>query len=374
MPPIGFEKSILRRITPTWTQILNECIDRGALNLEDIEQDSPLIENQRYGFSSGLVIVSPGLDLNRCLFYLCTYILNPLHIHSINTVTSNPYDCRGIQNFSLRLLRGYYDKIFNLALELENVDVCPQIDRKLFRNVKVQSALEMRRRLVLILGLEPEQCVVTATTFACTMKRITKRVKDTKPDEFGIILPHVEFMDYSFLVAEREKMYTNGGIYAVPARILVVDLLTAKIVPELISGIIIYKAHCLNKDANAVLTLKLIKSRNRYCWIKAISDNPSACTPVSQILKHIFTRHFFIYPRCCESFEKVLNNPKVQPETVQVRIQPSQVVVEIQTAILNLIQRLVTELQKNKRYQDIDMNRIIYSRNTKVILEQRYNM
>jgi len=68
-------------------------------------------------------------------------------------------------------------------------------------------------------------------------------------------------------VAERESSYLEGGVWFVPTRILVVDLLKKRIPIDLITGIVVCKAHGILKRHQDSFVLRLFRQGNKVSWV-----------------------------------------------------------------------------------------------------------
>lgn len=390
MFPLPYEKAILRRVIPTWEEIVCSYVSSGILSRSELKlakciRRVPKSSERRLGVQNALLIVSPGLDCNRLLFYLLLYLVNPLHVYDGGTseyrvvFQDNLPQLRpslAIQNLEMVLRSDYaYSSIFDLS-SLEYVDAeetNQSLFPHLFNDIKLRSAIEMRRRLIFVLGIDLDESAVMATQFAYMIKRMCQP-SESSSDSLCIQVPFPKFLDGTVLAHEREKMYIQGGIYFVSSRIVLVDLLTSKVVPELISGVIIVNAHRITKDYNIPLFIKLLRSRASMAFIKAITDNVSSmkCREnLNFLLKSLFTKDCFIFPRCSGVFDAVLNNDRVQPETFEVGFQLSDSAKQIHSTIVQVLHRLVSELQRNnsKELQQLDMNTVIYSTNVKRLLE-----
>lgn len=122
-------------------------------------------------------------------------------------------------------------------------------------------------------------------------------------------------------VAERQTAYMKGGCFFITSRILVVDLLTDRVPIDLINGIIVAKAHNIVDNCQETFILRLFRQKNKVfniitiCkskffkaflflkkgFIKAFSDDPvyfvkNMCK-VDRIMKNLFVKKLFIYPR-----------------------------------------------------------------------------
>ncbi|EKX72855.1 conserved hypothetical protein [Theileria equi strain WA] len=390
MPPLPFEKAILRRIVPSWNETLHFLLSKKIIEKDSIAhiRDEVLktrdFGNTQFGLTNGLLVISVGCDLNRLLFYLLLYTVNPLHVY--DSTFYPPKDCNGkvdvdalndcpplgVHNvdYSIRS-NEVYRRIFDLGQDGRGSHARIWQKSQLFKDVNIQGALKMRNRLIFVLGYELGEYVSVATGFAHTIKRICRK-PGSYPEVESVKIPMVEFLDGNSMSTFRERLYLNGGIFCLPSRILLADILTTKIIPELIGGIIIMNAHRIIDDYNIPFVIRLVRSRNRIAFIKALSDSHSSLRPpgkITFVLKSLFTRDFFLFPRYSTIFEDVLNCSHVQPETFEAVLELSKAAKDIYFAIVRLIQRLLDDLQRNdSTFQDLDMNRIIYSRSTSKLL------
>lgn len=66
----------------------------------------------------------------------------------------------------------------------------------------------------------------------------------------------------------RRLLYAQGGCYFTTARIMIVDLLTEKILPKHICGILLYNAHRITETSIEAFILKIFKSGNPEGFVK----------------------------------------------------------------------------------------------------------
>ena len=64
-------------------------------------------------------------------------------------------------------------------------------------------------------------------------------------------------------VGTREKMYSQGGIFSVTSRILVVDLLTSLLNPETITGLVVLHADRIVATSLEAFILRIYRQRNK---------------------------------------------------------------------------------------------------------------
>jgi hypothetical protein len=75
-------------------------------------------------------------------------------------------------------------------------------------------------------------------------------------------------------VAKRSDQYLKGGVFCISYKQLVLDLLSKKVSPLIISGIIVNTAHKCHKETDCeTFLIKMIKRENPNSFVKCFSDN-----------------------------------------------------------------------------------------------------
>jgi DNA excision repair protein ERCC-4 len=69
----------------------------------------------------------------------------------------------------------------------------------------------------------------------------------------------------------RRLLYSQGGCYFTTARIMIVDLLTEKILPTQICGILLFNAHRITETSIEAFILKIFKHGNPEGFVKVWS-------------------------------------------------------------------------------------------------------
>ncbi|POM59367.1 DNA repair endonuclease XPF [Phytophthora palmivora] len=178
------------------------------------------------------------------------------------------------------------------------------------------------RRLVLTLGLD---------------RRLLPRVVDARNN-----------------LNERQQMYKRGGVFFVTARILVVDLLSNHVDPGSISGLLVNDAHHVTETSIEAFILRLYRERNRDGFIKGFCDDSVALSSgfnrVEQVLKHLYVRNVFLYPRFHVAVNSCLE--KHQPEVYEIEVAFSPSMKIMQEALLVALEATVKELQRNTKSLD----------------------
>lgn len=70
-------------------------------------------------------------------------------------------------------------------------------------------------------------------------------------------------------VVEREQLYLEGGVWFVPTRILVVDLIKKRVPIDLITGFIVCKAHNILKNHQDSFILRLFRQGNKVSIVES---------------------------------------------------------------------------------------------------------
>uniref|UniRef100_A0A3B0N125 DNA repair (RAD6) endonuclease, putative n=1 Tax=Theileria annulata TaxID=5874 RepID=A0A3B0N125_THEAN len=473
MPPLSYEKAVLRSFVPTWRESLILYFKNGTLDKQKNHSLAKSVgSSQRVDsdFQNGLAIISSGIDTNRLLFYLLIYIANPLHIyendsfiadfnpsqlksdsitdksfksitptdriHTINYNSSNVktrgkkgekrqkldnfeisyrnetnepniiisdkslidsemnlrinhqvdddelYDL-GVKNSNLVLKsRSFYRMIFSMS----ESETLPKFRNRmfLFNDLNVQSTVTIYSHLVFVLGFE----VTDFENYETTYKYLTNKLfKDqerelTEVNQLNnnaeycqinpgnsaqIVLPKLVFIDGSVISSSRQQLYVNGGYFCINTRVLLNDILTSKILPEIIGGIVIMNAHQIAEDCNIPFVIRLLRMRNKVAFVKAVSNNVHFFkgNNLSYCLKNIFSKNVYLFPRCHHAIEAVLNDTQVQPLTFEVSFPLSDTASEAYNSILKIIWTIVQSMKRLK--YDIDMNKIVYTTNKLLI-------
>ncbi|XP_017064567.1 DNA repair endonuclease XPF isoform X2 [Drosophila eugracilis] len=155
---------------------------------------------------------------------------------------------------------------------------------------------------------------------------------------------------------ERERVYLEGGLQFISTRILVVDLLKQRIPIELISGIIVLRAHTIIESCQEAFALRLYRQKNKTGFIKAFSSSPEAFTigysHVERTMRNLFVKNLYIWPRFHATVRGALH--PWQTQTIELHVPLSQTMTAIQTHILDIMNFLVREIKRINRTVDME--------------------
>ncbi|XP_071490340.1 DNA repair endonuclease XPF-like [Diadema antillarum] len=155
---------------------------------------------------------------------------------------------------------------------------------------------------------------------------------------------------------ERQGVYMQGGVLFVSSRILVVDLLTGRLPVNLVTGIIVNKAHKIIESCQEAFILRLYRQKNKKGFIKAFSDHPQAFAAglckLERVMRNIFVRKLYLWPRFHASVLALMD--RLKPEVVELQLTMTPSMVAIQMAILDVIAACIKEVKQSNSALDID--------------------
>ena len=190
--------------------------------------------------------------------------------------------------------------------------------------------------------------------------------------------------------AARHLLYAGGGCFLITSRVLIIDLLRENIHPSSICGFLIYNAHQVTDLTLEAFILNLYRQNNRDGFIKAFTDQPESLInefhKVERILKTLFVKRLYLYPRFHSSVANVLegvnevsavNNsipsctstlaatieqkpaaasrPSMQPEVVEISQPLTPDMKAIQSSILVAMEGCLRELKKGIPSLDVSV-------------------
>ncbi|OXB57546.1 hypothetical protein ASZ78_009304 [Callipepla squamata] len=146
----------------------------------------------------------------------------------------------------------------------------------------------------------------------------------------------------------RYEFYTQGGVLFATSRILVVDFLTDRIPANLITGILVYKAHRIIESCQESFILRLYRQKNKEGFIKAFTDNAVAFNTgfcqVERVMRNLFVSKLYLWPRFHIAVNSFLEKHK--PEVVEIHVSMTPSMLAIQTSILDILNACLRELKR----------------------------
>ncbi|MCJ1408274.1 hypothetical protein MMC19_002348 [Ptychographa xylographoides] len=150
-------------------------------------------------------------------------------------------------------------------------------------------------------------------------------------------------------VGTREKMYSQGGIFSITSRILVVDLLSKLLNPETITGLIVLHSERIVATSLEAFIIRIYRQINKVGFLKAFSDNPEPFTtgfaPLATMMRNLFLRKPSLWPRFHVTVAKALEGRK-KAEVIELEVPMTDNMRDIQNAILECVEVSISELKK----------------------------
>ena len=185
----------------------------------------------------------------------------------------------------------------------------------------------------------------------------------------------------------RLKLYARGGCYVVTSRILVVDMLTKRVDPKLVHGLLIGRAHTVTETSNEAFIVRLFTDarlfsdisakpgssaarRRPHSFIKAFSDSPESLTSgfakLAKTMSCLGVRHVLLWPRFHADVRASLEPASTSsaaaaaaaapaPKVIEIAQPLTPLMMEIQECIVECTEACIGEL---KRYAHIDTSEL----------------
>lgn len=156
-------------------------------------------------------------------------------------------------------------------------------------------------------------------------------------------------------IFNREITYLLGGIQFLTTRILIVDLLKSRIPIELVTGIIVLRAHKIIESCQEAFALRLYRQRNKTGFIKAFSNSVEAFTygygHVEKVMRNLFVTDLYLWPRFQATIQQCLRAH--EPQVVELHVPITSRMTQIQSNVLDIMNLLVKELKRINRFVDL---------------------
>ncbi|CAF9908444.1 MAG: hypothetical protein ALECFALPRED_004532 [Alectoria fallacina] len=158
-------------------------------------------------------------------------------------------------------------------------------------------------------------------------------------------------------VGMREKMYSQGGIFSITSRILVVDLLSKLLNPETVTGLVVLHSERIIATSIEAFVIRIYRQMNKVGFLKAFSDNPEPFTtgfaPLASMMRNLFLRTPSLWPRFHITVAKSLEGRK-KAEVIELEVPMTDGMRAIQNAILECVEVSISELRKADTGLELD--------------------
>lgn len=134
------------------------------------------------------------------------------------------------------------------------------------------------------------------------------------------------------------------------------DLLKNRIPIELITGIIVLRAHTVVESCQEAFALRLYRQTNKTGFIKGFSNSSESFTigysQIERTMRNLFVKVLFIWPRFHAIVQSTLK--RYESPVVELHVPLTAKMKLIQTHILDIMNYLVREVKRLNRLVDME--------------------
>ncbi|KAK1286890.1 DNA repair endonuclease UVH1 [Acorus calamus] len=155
----------------------------------------------------------------------------------------------------------------------------------------------------------------------------------------------------------RASLYASSGAFFVTSRILTVDLLSSRVPHSSVAGLLILNAHSLSETSPEAFAVRLLRSTNPNCYVRAFSDRPhlmvAGFAKAERIMKCLSVRRLHLWPR----FQVFVSGDleRDPPEVVDLRVPMSGQMRGIQRAAIEAMDACLKELRRTNKVDVEDL-------------------
>lgn len=155
---------------------------------------------------------------------------------------------------------------------------------------------------------------------------------------------------------ERARLYKSGGVFLVSSRIAIVDLLSSRCPPHIVTGIVVMYPEHLTEDSVEAFILRVYREGNKTGFIKAICCDPTYLVRdsgnVEQLMRILHVRRLSLWPRVRADVKAALDpNP---PDVIELEVPMTERMLVIHTALLELVRGCVKEVAAAHNLVDVE--------------------
>lgn len=140
---------------------------------------------------------------------------------------------------------------------------------------------------------------------------------------------------------KRLDIYLKGGLFLVTPKILLLDLLTKRLSPSIVSGLLLNHAHKVSakKKSAEGFICELLRRGNADVFIKGVSEKPASVAGkgLEAVMRGIEVAEVLLYPRIKRSVRDTLDGEGKGVRVKEVGIQSTKIVKEMQEIMIELM-------------------------------------
>ena len=153
-----------------------------------------------------------------------------------------------------------------------------------------------------------------------------------------------------FAGVDRRKAYDAGGPMFVTTRIAAVDILSERLPPARVAGLVVGNAHRVTDFSGEAFVARLFRAGNRVGFVRGLTDRPGdlvrGFNGVERAMKALMVRRVNLWPRFHLGVRACLD--KHAPEVVELRQPLSPATRQIQDAIVEVMRACMSELRRSR--------------------------
>lgn len=155
----------------------------------------------------------------------------------------------------------------------------------------------------------------------------------------------------------RLALYSTGAPLHVTSRILIVDLLTGRLRPDAVAGVLLMNVHTISESSTEAFIVRLLRLGNRGIYVWAFSDKPQAMVAgfakTERIMRCLYLRKLHLWPRFQVYVSQDLERDP--PEVVDIRVPMSPHMKVIQKSVIEVMDSCLKEMRKTNKVDVEDL-------------------
>ena len=153
-----------------------------------------------------------------------------------------------------------------------------------------------------------------------------------------------------FAGGDRQSLYLRGGPMFVTTRIAAVDMLTERLPPARVAGLVVANGHRITDASGEAFVVRLFRADNRRGFVRALTDRPGELVrgfnSIERAMKALMVRHLNLWPRFHLGVRACLDAHA--PEVIELRQPLTPAARRIQEAIVDVMSACMDELKRSR--------------------------
>ena len=153
-----------------------------------------------------------------------------------------------------------------------------------------------------------------------------------------------------FAGGDRQSLYLRGGPMFVTTRIAAVDMLTERLPPASVAGLVVANGHRITDASGEAFVVRLFRAGNRRGFVRALTDRPGELVrgfnSIERAMKALMVRNLNLWPRFHLGVRACLDAHA--PEVIELRQPLTPAARRIQEAIVDVMRACMDELKRSR--------------------------